>query len=76
MAQWLRLYASSAEGTSSIPGQGTKIPHAMRSSQKQQRYSFPTLFLEGAPFFLLGSPSCSLVLPFQSFTLKATPFST
>ena len=26
--QWLRLHASSARGTGSICGQGTKIPHA------------------------------------------------
>ena len=26
--QWLRLHAPSAEGTGSIPGQGTKIPRA------------------------------------------------
>ena len=26
MAQWLGLHAFTAEGTSSIPGQGTKIP--------------------------------------------------
>ena len=25
--QWLRLHASYTEGTSSVPGQGTKIPH-------------------------------------------------
>ena len=27
--QWLRLCVPKAEGTSSIPGQGTKIPHAV-----------------------------------------------
>ena len=27
--QWLRLRASTAGGTVSIPGQGTKIPHAV-----------------------------------------------
>ena len=29
VVQWLRLGASSADGMSSFPGQGTKIPHAM-----------------------------------------------
>ena len=29
VAQWLRLHASSARGTGSIPGQRTKIPHAV-----------------------------------------------
>ena len=27
--QWLRLYASSVRGIGLIPGQGTKIPHAV-----------------------------------------------
>ena len=35
--QWLRLHTSNAGGTSSIPGWGTKIPHAMRHSQKTER---------------------------------------
>ena len=30
--QWLRLHASTARGTGVIPGQGTKIPHAMLHS--------------------------------------------
>ena len=29
--QWFRLHNSSAGGVSSIPGQGTKIPHAVRT---------------------------------------------
>ena len=33
--QWLRLCASNAGGEDSIPGQGTKIPHAMWCSKKQ-----------------------------------------
>ena len=36
VAQWLRLRASNAEGAGSIPGQGTRIPHAMRRSQKKK----------------------------------------
>ena len=31
---WLRLHAPSARGASSIPDQGTKIPHAAPYSQK------------------------------------------
>ena len=34
--QWLRLHASTAGGAGSIPGQGTKIPHAMWCDQKKQ----------------------------------------
>ena len=33
-AQWLRLHAYPAGGLGSIPGQGTKIPHATQHSQK------------------------------------------
>ena len=35
MVHWLRLSASSAEGEGSIPGHGTKIPHATRYGQKK-----------------------------------------
>ena len=33
VVQWLRLQASTAGGMGSIPGQGTKIPHAAWHSQ-------------------------------------------
>ena len=35
--QGLRLHASNAGGTGSIPGQGTKIPHAKQHSQKTKK---------------------------------------
>ena len=35
--QWLGLHASTAGGTGSIPGQGTKILHASRRSQKKKK---------------------------------------
>ena len=34
--QWLRLRPSTAGGTGSIPGQGTKILHTTRHSQKMR----------------------------------------
>ena len=34
MVQWLGLLASTAGGTGSIPGQGTKIPRAAQGSHK------------------------------------------
>ena len=37
MAQWLRFWASKAGGIRSIPGQGTKIPHAMWHGQKKKK---------------------------------------
>ena len=33
-AQWLRLCTPNAGGKGSIPGGGTKIPHAVQHSQK------------------------------------------
>ena len=35
--QWLGLHASTAGGTGLIPGQGTKIPHALWHGQKQNK---------------------------------------
>ena len=37
VVQWLRLHAPTAEGAGSIPGQGTKIPHAAGQKQQQQQ---------------------------------------
>ena len=34
--QWLGLHPSTARGTGSIPGQGTKILHIAHHSQKQK----------------------------------------
>ena len=34
VVQWLGLHASTAGGTGSVPGQGTKIPHAAWQGQK------------------------------------------
>ena len=36
MVQWLRLHTPNAGGTSSIPRQGTNIPHAMWGSQEKK----------------------------------------
>ena len=33
VVQWLRLHASNVRGTDSIPGQGTKIPHAVKQKK-------------------------------------------
>ena len=34
VVQWFTLHVSTAGGTGSVPGQGTKIPRAARCSQK------------------------------------------
>ena len=37
VVQWLRLDTSTAGGRGSIPGQGTKIPHALGHGQKNKK---------------------------------------
>ena len=37
MVQWLSCRASSARGAGLIPGQGTKIPHALQRGQKKKK---------------------------------------
>ena len=44
MVQWLGLCTSTAEGTDSIPGQGTKIsqdPHAVRPKKTKKKQKNP-----------------------------------
>ena len=36
VVQWLRLHASTAGGTGSIPGGGTKIPHATQPKKEKE----------------------------------------
>ena len=36
VVHWLRLWASNAEGTGSIPGWGNKIPHARKKERKKK----------------------------------------
>ena len=38
--QWLRLHATTAGGVGSIPGRGTKIPHAGQCGQKIKGFVF------------------------------------
>jgi len=42
VAQWLRLHVSTAGGLDSIPGQGTKIPHALQVWPKKKKKSMST----------------------------------
>ena len=37
VVQWLRFHACIAGGVGSIPGQGTKIPHATGHSKKKKK---------------------------------------
>ena len=45
-AQWLGLCASTAEGTGSIPGQGTKILHATRCGQEIKKIKIKALSIK------------------------------
>ena len=36
VVKWLRLHTSNAGAAGSIPGRGTKIPHALRHGQKNK----------------------------------------
>jgi len=45
--QWLRLHASNARGVSSLPGQGTKCPHAA-AKKKMHRQKKMKIFRKTA----------------------------
>ena len=52
--QWLGLCALTAEGLGSIPGWGTKIPHAAQRDQKKRRKKKKTMLfklLHNRPIF-------------------------
>ena len=50
--QWLRLHASTAGGTGSIPGWGTKIPQAVQCRQKKKKSQFyPNFGIESVQLF-------------------------
>ena len=44
--QWLRLCPSTAEDAGSIPGQGTKIPHAIQCDHKKKKKAKTIKLLE------------------------------
>ena len=50
VVQWLRLHASNAGGMGSIPGQGTKIPHASRPKKKKLKKK---KYLDGTTFLMV-----------------------
>ena len=53
-AQWLRLHAPNAGSTRSIPGGGTKIPHAaQRGQKKKEKYTEGSCIVSSSTPFLL-----------------------
>ena len=71
LAYWLKLCAANAGGTGSIPGQGTKIPHALQCSQKieKKKRKKETNAMEEVTWIKTGAVSTFLSLP----TLAALP---
>ena len=45
--QWLRLHTSAAGAMGSIPGHGTKIPHATHCDQKKKKKSMGLFVIIG-----------------------------
>ena len=64
VVQWLRLRAPTADGTSSIPGQGTKIPRAqLRGHQKTNEKVQSRLCPSHCSTAFSGSPSALNINP-------------
>ena len=57
--QWLGPCASTAGDMSSIPGWGTKIPHAMRHGQKEEKCLFSSAHQEKVLSTALGLCCCA-----------------
>ena len=61
--QWLRFYLPSTGGTVSIPGQGTKIPHATAKKKKEKEESPELLPPKEPEHFLMGEHHHSGTVP-------------
>ena len=59
MVQWLRLHAPTAGGTGSIPGRGTKTPHAAQYGQKKKENYSCEKRHEGDPIKATGAGKAS-----------------
>ena len=53
VVQWLRIHASTAGGTGSIPGWGTKISHATHSAAKNKNNKIKMKCLANSMRYLL-----------------------
>ena len=75
MVQWLRLCASNAGDTGSIPGQGTKIPHAAQHKGKKKTNVVGQLYLNKIGkdklqnFFLIFSYLLFLMVDYVYFLI-------
>ena len=76
MVQWLRLHSSTVGGMDSIPGWGTKIPHATWYGQKKKKEKIPivTFHRLGTVDWPLGQAAlpCPL-LPRQRGSIHSEP---
>ena len=71
MIQWLRLYSSTAWGTGSIPGWGTKIPHAMCHGKKKKKTI--KLWWKKSENKITDNTSCSWIGRFNIIKLSILP---
>ena len=60
--QWLRLCASTAGGAGSIPGQGTKILHAVQSNTKKKKKCIYGLHCLRNSYFNIGKDTTKYLL--------------
>ena len=67
MVQWLRLCASTAGDTGSIPGQGTKTLPAVWCSQKKEEYRGDFVWGLRHEVSVSGDNSMLAELPVESF---------
>ena len=74
--QWLGLRAFTAGGMDLIPGQGTKIPHAVRHSQikklKNKNTGARRWCLRDTPPAVIQSPRCCWVSPHLTWATSLT----
>ena len=73
VVQWLRLCASTAGGTGSIPGGWTKIPACCSVPQKKKKKNFPPRFYQLVPILFFST--LSFVFPALNKVLYLTPSS-
>ena len=70
MVQWLRLHASNARGMGSVPGQGTKIPHAMHRSQENNFFNSTCILIgAGLPDSREGGKSTNISVHMNSYVV-------
>ena len=76
VVQWLRLQACTAGGTDSIPGQGTKIPHAAQRglNRKEEKIRMTRISRQVMfPYYFLSHVMCMSVIKSNVEHLRSHP---